>query len=289
MKYIIIILALFCCFSVNAQPRIIGANNVVTILAGEAIPNWSLVRVTAGKAWRASSTKIDSAAVAIAIDTAFAANDTIQVAYSGTLQGFAIEKGKDYFLGTGGTFTATKPTTIFTQKIGSWVEDSTLQLNIQQALPVVNTETFVSLPSDISNSTITLTDVTGLSFTAEANTSYVVRLYGFATFASAVTGIGLALNVPNDASVISGRVTNQIGSQTLSSMQQVQDDAIAGTTGTNGIGTSGNPAPVITTYIDGVWIVTTATGGTVQLRLRSELATNNVTVKAGSRISYLKI
>jgi hypothetical protein len=289
MKYIIIILALFCCFSVNAQPRIIGANNVVTILAGEAIPNWSLVRITAGKAWKASSTKIDSAAVAIAIDTAFAANDTIQVAYGGTLQGFALEKGKDYFLGTGGTFTATKPTTIFTQKIGSWVEDSTLQLNIQQALPVVNTETFVSLPSDISNSTITLTDVTGLSFTAEANTSYVVRLYGFATFASAVTGIGLALDVPNDASVVTGRVTNQIGSQTLSSMQQVQDNAIAGTTGTNGIGTSGNPAPAITTYIDGVWIVTTATGGTVQLRLRSELAASNVTVKAGSRISYLKI
>jgi hypothetical protein len=289
MKHLIIFLALFCCFSVAAQPRIIGANNVTTILAGEAIPNWTLVRITAGKAWIANNTKIDSAAVAIAIDTSFAANDTIQVAYSGTLQGFALEKGADYFLGTGGTFTATKPTAIFTQKIGSWVEDSTLQLNIQQALPVINSETFVNLPSDISNSTITLTDVTGLSFTAEANTSYVVRLYGFATFASAVTGIGLALNAPNDATVVMGRVTNQIGAQTLSSMQQVQNNAIAGTTAINGSGTSGNPAATISTYIEGVWLVTVVTGGTVQMRLRSEVGTSNVTLKAGSKMSYLKI
>lgn len=139
-----------------AQKRIIGANNVTTILAGEAIPNWSLVRVTAGKAWKANSTKIDSAAVAIAIDTAFAANDTIQIAYGGTLQGFALEKGKDYYLGTGGTFTATKPTAVFTQKVGSWVEDSTLQLNIQQALPIILTGTYSETVSAATMVTITI-------------------------------------------------------------------------------------------------------------------------------------
>lgn len=289
MKKILLLLFVCSCFSATAQPRIIGANNVVTILAGEAIPNWSLVRVTAGKAWKASSTKIDSAAVAMSIDTAFAANDTIQVAYSGTLQGFAIEKGKDYYLGTGGTFTATKPTTIFTQKIGSWVEDSTLQLNIQQALPIYNTETFINLASDVSNSTVTPADITGFSFTAEANTSYVVRLYGLATFAATTTGIGIVADAPDGATVVSGRVTNQLASQTLTSMQQTADASIAGTTTTNGTGTSGNPAIALTTYVEGVWLVSVVTGGTVKLQFRSEIATSNVTVKTGSKMSYLKI
>jgi hypothetical protein len=69
----------------------------------------------------------------------------------------------------------------------------------------------------------------------------------------------------------------------------VQNNAIAGTTAINGSGTSGNPAATISTYIEGVWLVTVVTGGTVQMRLRSEVATSNVTLKAGSRISYLKI
>ena len=272
-----------------AQPRIIGANNVVTILAGEAIPNWSLVRISAGKAWKANNEKIDSAAVAMAIDTAFAANDTIQVAYGGTLQGFDIEKGADYFLGTGGTFTATKPTTIFTQKIGSWVEDSTLQLNIQQALPIYNTEQFINLASDVSNNTVTLSDITGFSFTAEANTSYVIRLYGLATFAATTTGIGIVADAPSEATVVSGRVTNQLAAQTLTSMQQTVNARIAGTTTTNGNGTAGNPNTALTTYVDGVWLVSVTTGGTVKLQFRSEIATSNVTVKAGSKMSYLKI
>jgi hypothetical protein len=289
MKYIIIILALFCCFSATAQKRIIGANNVVTILAGEAIPNWSLVRISAGKAWKANNTKIDSAAVAIAIDTAFAANDMIQIAYGGTLQGFALEKGKDYFLGTGGTFTATKPTVIFTQKVGSWVEDSILNLNIQQALPIYNTEQFINLTSDVSNNTVTHADITGFSFTAEANTSYVVRLYGLATFAATTTGIGIVADAPDGATVVSGRVTNQLASQSLTSMQQTVDASIAGTTTTNGTGTSGNPAIALTTYVEGVWLVSVVTGGTVKLQFRSEIATSNVTVKTGSKMSYLKI
>lgn len=289
MKKILLFLLVIASFSANAQKRIIGANNVVTILAGEAIPNWTLVRITAGKAWKANSTKIDSAAVGIAIYTAFAANDTIQVAFSGTLQGFAVEKGKDYFLGAGGTFTATKPTAIYSQKIGSWVEDSTLQLNILQALPVINSEQFVNLPSDITTNSVTLSNAAGLSFEAEANTSYVVRVYVVATFSSAVSGIGLALDAPAEATIVAGRVTNQIGSQTLSSMQQIQDDAISGLAATNGTGTSGNVGSTIPTYVEGVWLVTTTTAGTVQLRFRSEVSSAITTLKAGSKFSYLKI
>lgn len=289
MKKILLFLLVCACFSANAQKRIIGANNVVTILAGEAIPNWSLVRITAGKAWITNNTKIDSAAVAIAILGASAANDTIQVAFSGTLQGFPIEKGKDYYTGTAGTFTSTKPTANYTQKIGTWVEDSTLQLNILQALPVINSEQFVNLPSDITTNSVTLSNAAGLSFEAEANTSYVVRVYVVATFSSAVSGIGLALDAPAEATIVAGRVTNQIGSQTLSSMQQIQDDAISGLAATNGTGTSGNVGSTIPTYVEGVWLVTTTTAGTVQLRFRSEVSSAITTLKAGSKFSYLKI
>jgi len=156
MKKILLFLLVLACFSVNAQKRIIGANNVVTILAGQAIPNWTLVRITGGKAYPANNLKIDSAAVAISIDTAFVANDTIQVAYGGILQGFAVEKGKDYFLGTSGTLTATKPTAAFTQKVGSWVEDSTLQLSIQQALPLIVTGTYTQTVDEATTLTVTI-------------------------------------------------------------------------------------------------------------------------------------
>lgn len=289
MKQILLFLLLvLACNTSFAQPRIIGGN-IVNIVAGEAIPNFTLVRITAGKAYKANPNKIDSAAVAITIDTSFAADDLIQAAFSGTLQGFPIEKGKDYYTGTAGTFTSTKPTANYSQKIGTWVEDSTLQLNILQAIPIYNTDRFLNLESDVSSSIVALSNVTGLSFTAEANTSYAVRLYAIATFTSAVSGIGLALDAPSEATIVAGRVTNQINTQTLSSMQQVADDAIAGLSATNGTGTSGNPSSSIPCYIEGVWLVTTTSAGTVQLRIRSEVAGATVTLKAGSKLSYLKI
>lgn len=156
MKKILLFLLVLSCLSANAQPRIIGANNVVTILAGQAIPNWTLVRITGGKAYPANNLKIDSAAVGISIDTSFATNDSIQVAFGGLLQGFAIEKGKDYFTGASGTFTATKPTAVYSQKIGSWVEDSTLQLSIQQALPLIVTGTYTQTVDEATTLTVTI-------------------------------------------------------------------------------------------------------------------------------------
>ena len=156
MKKLLLFLFVLCCFSANAQKRIIGANNVVTILAGQAIPNWTLVRITGGKAYPANNLKIDSAAVGISIDTSFAVNDSIQVAFGGLLQGFAVEKGKDYFTGTGGTITATKPTAVYSQKIGSWVEDSTLQLSIQQALPLVISGTYTQTVDEATTLTVTI-------------------------------------------------------------------------------------------------------------------------------------
>ena len=156
MKKILLFLLILSCFSANAQPRIIGANNVVTILAGQAIPNWTLVRITGGKAYPANNLKIDSAAVGISIDTSFAVNDSIQVAFGGLLQGFAVEKGKDYFTGASGTLTATKPTAVYSQKIGSWVEDSTLQLSIQQALPLIVTGTHTQTVDAATTVTVTI-------------------------------------------------------------------------------------------------------------------------------------
>ena len=159
MKYILYILVLVNILGskpCNAQKRIIGANNVVTILAGQAMPNWTLVRITGGKAYPANNLKIDSAAVGISIDTSFAVNDSIQVAFGGLLQGFAIEKGKDYFTGTNGTFTATKPTAVYSQKIGSWVADSTLQLSIQQALPLIVTGTYTQTVDEATTLTVTI-------------------------------------------------------------------------------------------------------------------------------------
>lgn len=130
----------------------------------------------------------------------------------------------------------------------------------------------VTLPADVTTSLNTLSDVTGMSFTAEANKTYIVELMGvFKTASLATVGIGLALDIPSGT--VSGLVVNQLASQTNTSMAQIADNATAGTTSSNGTGTSGAPTTNFEVPIHGRWLVTVGgTGGTVQLRIKSEIA-----------------
>jgi hypothetical protein len=131
---------------------------------------------------------------------------------------------------------------------------------------------WTKLAADVSNSTTTLAPVTGLSFTATANTTYLVELVGTLQSAAATTGIALALDIPSGN--ITGQITQPTSATAVGGTEQIVDSATTGTT--TGVRAAATNVPV-----RGSWIVAIgATGGTVQLQFRSEIAASAVTMKA---------
>jgi hypothetical protein len=134
--------------------------------------------------------------------------------------------------------------------------------------------TWLKLSADVANSTITLASVTGLSFTAAANTTYIVELVGAFQSAATTTGIALALALPAGAGV-AGLAQHAISLTALGPVEQIAAGASVGVT-------SGVRAAATNIPISGRWIVQAgATGGTVQLQFRSEIAASAVTMRAG--------
>jgi hypothetical protein len=133
--------------------------------------------------------------------------------------------------------------------------------------------TWLKLSADVANSTVTMAAVTGLSFAAAANTTYLVEVIGAFTSAATTTGIALALDIPSG--VIVGQTVANISATALGSAEQVADNATTGaTTGVRAINTN---IPVTARFI----VAVGATGGNVQLQFRSEIAASAVTMKAG--------
>jgi hypothetical protein len=132
---------------------------------------------------------------------------------------------------------------------------------------------WLKLAADVSNSTVTLASVTGLSFTAIANTTYLVELVGTFQSAAITTGIAIALDIPSGS--VSGQVIHPISATALGGTEQIADAATTGaTTGVRAVATN---VPILASFI----VVIGATGGAVQLQFRSEVAASAVTMKAG--------
>ncbi len=132
---------------------------------------------------------------------------------------------------------------------------------------------WTKLTADVANSTVTLANVTGLSFAALANTTYLVDVMGTFQSAANTTGIALALSIPSGS--VSGFAEHPISTTGGNINEQI---ATAATTGaTTGVRAATTNVPIV-----GKWIVTVgATAGTVQLQFRSEIAASAVTMKAG--------
>ena len=136
--------------------------------------------------------------------------------------------------------------------------------------------TFVALASDTPNSTITLANAPGLSFTALLDT-YIVEAYLPFQSAATTTGIAVALDVPV-GSLVYGLGQNAVSATALGSSEQIADNATTGATA--GVRAANTP-----TLHRASWLVF-ATAGTVQLRFRSEIAASAVTLKAGGVMGY---
>lgn len=124
--------------------------------------------------------------------------------------------------------------------------------------------TWAKLSTDRSNATTTLAAATGLSFTADANTTYIVELIGTFTSSLATAGIACALDIPSGSVV--GQGYSPISATASGSFEQIADNATTGATAS--VRAANVLAPV-----GAQWIVAIgAIGGTVQMTFRPEVA-----------------
>jgi hypothetical protein len=128
------------------------------------------------------------------------------------------------------------------------------------------------LAVDVANSTVTLAAITGLSFTATANTTYLVEVVGAFQSAATTTGIALALDIPSGS--VTGQTLASISASTIGATEQIADNATTGAT--SGVRAANANVPVTARFV----VAVGATGGNVQLQFRSEIAASTVTMKA---------
>lgn len=138
--------------------------------------------------------------------------------------------------------------------------------------------TYLSLASNNTVSTTALADVTGMSFTGDANTTYEVEIFGAFQTAATTTGIGIAFNIPSGT--VYGMTFAPSANTTAMITQNLADDTVLAPT---------TAVAAANTYyaIFGKFLIAVGgTGGTVQLRQRSEVAASNSILKAGLKMKY---
>jgi hypothetical protein len=133
--------------------------------------------------------------------------------------------------------------------------------------------TWQKLSADVANSTTTLAAATGLLFAASANTSYLINVYGALQSAATTTGAALAVDIPS-GSVI-GQALISTSATAAQVIEQIADNATTGVT--TGVRAATTNVPFYAWFRVDIG----ATGGTVQLQFRSEVAGSAVTLKAG--------
>lgn len=142
----------------------------------------------------------------------------------------------------------------------------------------------VVLSTDRTTTSTTLANVTGLSFSVDASSTYVIEGWIVYDVSTAALGALFSATGPASTSIMSGLVmhnTTGAASGTQSSAWYAND---GGVTTTGSVSTAGNIA-----HIKAV-IKTGGTSGTWQLRYAMETAgAYSLTVKAGSTITYRKV
>lgn len=139
------------------------------------------------------------------------------------------------------------------------------------------------LASDVSTgANTTPVDVTGLVFTYEINSVYVIEVFGRRSAAAATTGMGLQLNVSSAVDYADLTFFHQLANTgTLAGGHAIADDASVGVS-------SGVPGTAIVPFYASGVLNTAGNTGTCQLRYRSEVAAVS-TIRAGTVMRVQKI
>lgn len=136
--------------------------------------------------------------------------------------------------------------------------------------------TWLKLAINNTVSTTAFADVTGMSFTALANTTYLVHVYGAYQTAATTTGIALTLNTP--AGAIVGNNLVLTSATTNGGTEVITSNSSTGAT--TGVRAANTNTPIQAFFV----VQIGGTGGTVQLRQRSEVAASNTVLQAGLTI-----
>jgi len=144
-----------------------------------------------------------------------------------------------------------------------WVSTGLRGQNLQRIL----------LGSDVSNSTTSLADATGLSFSVKNGVSYRFRFWVVFQTAATTTGCSLSVNAPS-TSLLAYRV--EIPTSASASVLGFKRAVNTATTGTDVDSATSN----LLAFIEGVLVP--SADGTLIVRFASEVAASNCTIKAGS-------
>jgi len=145
--------------------------------------------------------------------------------------------------------------------------------------------TYLKLASDFVTSSTTAVDVTGLEFTPAANKSYVFEAQLLTRTAATATGVRPGIAWP------AGTITDAVVevSQSTSATAEV----LAFGNGGAAVQALGTGLPNITkswpAKIAGTMITGATPSGNLRVRVSSETAGTNVTIKAGSWLRYREI
>lgn len=139
----------------------------------------------------------------------------------------------------------------------------------------------VRLAADVTNSTTTLANVTGLAIALAANSTYAIDARVMFQTAATNTGLRLTQTVPSGAThVAQWNTPTSLTARTLAN-QRAADTGAAST---------GVDAANANTLATGSFLVITgATAGTLQIRFASEVGGSNAVVKAGSNLVAIKV
>lgn len=139
----------------------------------------------------------------------------------------------------------------------------------------------VRLAADLTNSTVTLADVTGLFVGLAANSTYAVEAKVMFQTAATTTGIRLTQTVPTGATVVAQWNTpTSLTASTLANQRAADAGAAS---------TAIDTANANTLASGSLLVNTGATAGNLQIRFASEVAASNAVVKAGSNLVATKV
>jgi len=141
-------------------------------------------------------------------------------------------------------------------------------------------ETIVRKTGDTANSTTTLADATELSFTADADSDYIIE--GWIIFTTSATSVGIKLSAkgPASPSALAG----------LWDVNAAQGTPDGGAFNANDVTVASSAAPFTTGNLARLHCLlrTAANAGTFIIRFAAE-TTGTITIKAGSLLRYRKV
>lgn len=141
--------------------------------------------------------------------------------------------------------------------------------------------TTARLTADVTNSTTTLANVTGLAIALEANSTYAIDARVMFQTAAITTGIRLTQAIPTGATVVAQWNTpTSLTASTLANQRAANTGAAS---------TAIDTANANTLATGSLLVITGATAGSLQLRFSSEVSASNAVVKTGSNLVAFKI